>query len=249
MTQLSPDVVFLDVGDTLVRAHPSWSDVYALAFPGFGVEVSMDEFQRAVAEVWKGWEGDGPFEATEEASFQRVKELDGRVFAKLGYTALPDEFYRRVDEAFRQRSSWYVFPDVVPALDALRGSGVRLAVISNWTWAAPELLHDLELASHFEAMVISSRVGFQKPNAGIFRHALDLMGVGPERAVHVGDSMAADVQGARAVGIHPVLIDRRIGEPGHSHSEGDRTGVDVIEDLFGLLDLLGVARPAVAGVS
>lgn len=239
-----PEVVFLDVGDTLVRADPSWAGVYATAFPEFGVKVAHDDFRRAMAEVFVDWEGGGPFEATEEASYARIKALDGRVLAALGYPDLPDVFYRRVDEAFRLRSSWLLFPDVVPALDVLRESGIRLAVISNWTWAAPELLHDLELAAHFEALIISSRVGYQKPHRGIFLHALELMRVSPDRAIHVGDSVSADVDGARGVDIAPVLIDRSIGEPGHTHGGArGRDDFPVIEDLFGLLDLLGIGRP------
>ena len=72
-------------------------------------------------------------------------------------------------------------------------AGIRLCVISNFVWGAPELIHDLELARHFETLVISARVGFQKPNPGIFQHALEQMQVAPERAMHVGDSYRADV--------------------------------------------------------
>ena len=75
----------------------------------------------------------------------------------------------------------------------MRAAGMRLCVISNFVWGAPELIHDLELARHFEQLVISARVGFQKPNPGIFRHALEPMNVEPERAMHVGDSYRADM--------------------------------------------------------
>jgi putative hydrolase of the HAD superfamily len=243
-----PDVVFLDLGDTLVRAHPSWVEVYAQAFPTFGVEIARDDFQRAFSEAFEEGENEGPFEATEEASYRRLKELDGRVFAKLGYPDLPDEFFRRVEQAFAADSSWWVFPDVIPALDALVDDGIRLAVISNWSWQAPELIHDLELARHFEALIISARVGYLKPHRGIFEHALGVMRVPPDRAVHVGDSVRADVDGARAVGITPVLIDRSTHVHAHSNDELPRD-VPVIGDLFGLLDLLDVARPAAAAVS
>src|SRR5205814_1467871 len=115
-------------------------------------------------------------------------------------------------------------------------AGIRLAVISNWTWAAPELLHDLELARHFESLIISSRVGFQKPHSAIFRHALEVMRVSPDRAVHVGDSYAADVLGARSVGIAPVFIARGFGREGPNRSRvpaGDP--VPIVNDLTGLL--------------
>ena len=243
-----PDVVFLDLGDTLVRAHPSWVEVYAQAFPTFGVEIAREDFQRAFSEAFDEGENEGPFEATEEASYRRLKELDGRVFAKLGYPDLPDEFFRRVEEAFAADSSWWVFPDVIPALDALVSEGIRLGVISNWSWQAPELLHDLELARHFEALIISARVGYLKPHRGIFDHALGVMRVSPERAVHVGDSVRADVEGSRAAGINPVLIDRSTHVHAH-HNDALPPGVPVITDLFGLLDLLDVRRPAAAAVS
>lgn len=243
-----PDVVFLDLGDTLVRVDPSWAAVYGSVFPEFGITVTDDAFHRAFAAVFAEWEGDGPFDATEEASYQRLKELDGRAFAMLGYHDLPDAFFRRVDAVFRERSAWWVYPDVLPALDALVAAGFRLAVISNWSWSAPELIHDLALARHFEAMIISARVGYQKPHRGIFEHALATMHVAPEGAVHVGDSVSADVVGARALGITPVLIARPDRAPG-VHGAGERGDVPVIADLLELLDLLGVTRPESVAVS
>jgi len=122
-----PEVIFFDVGDTLVRADPSWADVYAGVFPEFDLDISRDDFHRALSDVFQAWEPEGPFEATEEASFQRLKALDSAVFARLGRPEMPDAFFRRVDEAFRDRSAWWVFPDVVPALDALMAAGVTSA--------------------------------------------------------------------------------------------------------------------------
>jgi putative hydrolase of the HAD superfamily len=243
----APDVVFLDLGDTLVRANPSWIDVYARVFPEFGVSVDRAAFEREFEAVFHAYEDEGPFEATAEASFRRIVELDGQVFARLGHPDLPPAFFRRVEDTFAQRSAWWVFADVLPALDRLRAAGIRLGVISNWSWQAPELLHDLELARHFEVIVASARVGYQKPHPRIFEHALRLMGTSGGRAMHVGDSVRADVLGARAVGIAPVLIDRRT----HSHvDDGARRvpdDVPLIHDLYELLDLLGLERPATAG--
>ena len=171
-----PSVVLLDVGDTMVRPDPSWRDVYATVFADHGIEATADQFEAAFREAWKDWEQEGPFEASEEASFERLMALDRLVFGRLGYPDLPESFFRDVDQAFRQRSAFYVFPDVIPALKAMRASGLRLAVVSNWGWAAPELLQTLELAQHFEVLSISARVGYQKPHPAIFEHALELLG-------------------------------------------------------------------------
>ena len=239
----TPSAVLLDVGDTMVRANPSWRDVYASVFGGHGIEATASEFEAAFRAAWKEWEHEGPFEASEEASFQRLMALDRLVFDRLGYPDLPESFFRDVDLAFRQRSAFYVFPDVIPALDALQAAGLRLAVVSNWGWAAPELLQTLELARHFEVLSISARVGFQKPHPAIFEHALELLGIGPDQAVHVGDDPTADVLGARRAGIEPILIDRhgRVHPPIGAGAPVD--GTAIISDMGELLDLLGIQRP------
>ncbi len=243
-----PSVVLLDVGDTLVRPDPSWRDVYATVFADHGITATAEAFEAAFREAWKEWEHEGPFEATEEASFERLMALDRLVFGRLGFPDLPESFFRDVDLAFRRRSAFYVFPDVIPALRAMRAAGLRLAVVSNWGWAAPELLQTLELAQHFEVLSISARVGYQKPHPAIFAHALELLGVDAGQAVHVGDDPKADVMGARRAGIEPILVDRH----GRAHppigADTPADGATVIADLAELLDLLGIERPAaVAG--
>lgn len=240
-----PSVVLIDVGDTMAKAHPSWLDVYSTVFDRYDIDTSQKAFEAAFRAAWAEWAHEGPFEATEEASFQRLTELDQLVFDRLGYPDLPEVFFRDIDRAFRQRSAFHVFPDVIPALDAMQDAGLRLGVVSNWGWYAPELLQTLELARHFEVMSISARVGYQKPHAAIFEHALDLFEVRPEQAIHVGDDPEADVVGARRVGIEPVLIDRR-GRIDSPVGVGTETGaVPTVHDFGGLLDLLGIERPAV----
>jgi putative hydrolase of the HAD superfamily len=231
-----PSVVLLDLGETLVRPEPSWWAVYASSFETYGIEASHEDFERAFRAAWREWAREGPFEATEEASFERLMTLDRLVFDRLGYPALPISFFRDVERAFARRSAWFVYPDVVPALDALRAAGLRLGVVSNWGWAAPELLHLLELARHFEAFAISSRVGYQKPHPAIFRHALDLLEAGPEEAIHVGDDPETDVAGARRAGIEAVLVTRREEAPVGTGAAA------VVRDLAELVDLLGIGR-------
>ena len=94
-------------------------------------------------------------------------------------------------------------------LAALRQRGLVVGAVSNWVWQLPELLHSLDLVSHFDFIAASSRIGFEKPHPEIFRWALEQADAEPSEAIHVGDHLDADVAGARGVGIQPVLIDRR----------------------------------------
>lgn len=89
-------------------------------------------------------------------------------------------------------------------LEALRDRGLRLALVSNAV-DPPALLHrDLEqlgIAERLDAAVFSSEVGWRKPHPALFEHALAALGVEPAAALFVGDTLAADVAGAGALGM------------------------------------------------
>jgi len=243
-----PEVVFFDVGDNLIRAHPSGAAVYREGLLEFGMDVSEKDLERALLEETKSnawWLDEEPFEATQQQSWERIKAFDLRVLARVGQEGVSDAAIRSIEGAFARRSAWYVYPDVMPALEALSDARVRMGVISNFVWGGPELIHDLDLARHFESLTVSARVGFQKPHQGIFQHALDSLGVDSANAMHVGDSYAADVVGARRMGIDPVLIDRHGGDPARVRADKDDPDLPIVADLFELLDLLGVERPPV----
>jgi putative hydrolase of the HAD superfamily len=244
-----PEVVFFDVGDTLIRAHPSWAGVYRESLLEFGIDISEKDMERALLEETRGgawWLNEQPFEPTEESSYERIKRFDLAVLARVGHPELDEEAIRLIESAFSKRSAWYVFPDVIPALAVLRDAAVRMGVISNFVWGGPELIHDLELAQYFDALTVSARVGFQKPHQGIFEHALNALQVEPQHAMHVGDSYNADVAGARRMGIEPVLIDRVGADPARVRDENDDPDLPIVADLNELLDMLGLDRPTPA---
>ena len=202
--------VFLDIGDTVMRPNPSWEHVYAMAFEEFGVHVDIGELHTALRRAYHhgGWGMDGGFDPTEETSFRRTVEIDAAAIAELGFEPMPEAFYRRLSELFMVTSHWHIFPDAYPTLEALQGRGLKVAAVSNWVWNLPELLHALDLVRHFDVIAASARIGFEKPNPRIFEWALAEADVDPASVIHVGDHVDADVEGALAVGISPVLIDR-----------------------------------------
>jgi putative hydrolase of the HAD superfamily len=101
------------------------------------------------------------------------------------------------------------YPDAEPALKALRAAGVTLIVVSNWDVSLHDALRTTGLDRLVDGAIASAEVGSAKPDAGIFDWALGLAGDPPRDAVwHVGDSVDADVEGARAAGLRPIFIDR-----------------------------------------
>ena len=244
-----PEAIFFDVGDTLIRAHPSWAAVYREGLAEFGIEVNEKDVERALlqeTEAGAWWNIEDPFEATEQNSWERIKAFDLAVLARLGLTDVDEKAIRSIEAAFARISAWYVYPDVMPALSALREHGFRMGIISNFVWGGVELIHSLDLAEHFDSLTISARVGFQKPHEGIFRHALESLDAVPERSMHIGDSYNADVRGARRVGISPVLISRGGTDLARVREDHDDPDLPVVADLYGLLDLLGIDRPITA---
>jgi putative hydrolase of the HAD superfamily len=113
-----------------------------------------------------------------------------------------------VYRAFTAALGWRVYDEVKPLLAELRGRGIALAVISNWTGDLDDVLARVGLRDEFDFVLDSARVGMEKPHPEIFRHALDVAGCTADAALHVGDSPEHDVDGALASGLRAVLLDR-----------------------------------------
>jgi putative hydrolase of the HAD superfamily len=127
---------------------------------------------------------------------------------------------------------FFAYPDAAPALAALRELGIRTVVVSNWDASLHERLAETGLAGLVDGALASAEVGAAKPGRAIFAAALALAGdVAPAHAWHVGDTVEADVEGARGAGLQPVLI-ARDGPPA-----APPAGVPVIASLAELLPL------------
>lgn len=101
------------------------------------------------------------------------------------------------------------YPEVAAVLGTLRAAGLRLVVVSNWDVSLHEALAQTGLAPLLDGAISSAEARAAKPAPAIFEQALALAGgIAPAAAVHVGDDPAADVAGARAAGIAPVLVVR-----------------------------------------
>ena len=93
------------------------------------------------------------------------------------------------------------------ALQEFSRLGLRMAVVSNSDGTAEAGIKALGLRDFFEVVIDSAVVGYEKPDPRIFQRALETIGVERSRAIYVGDLYSVDVLGARAAGIHPVLLD------------------------------------------
>ena len=123
------------------------------------------------------------------------------------------------------------------ALRALVSLDMKLAVVSNADGTVEQQLRDDGIGQvgpgdgvEFAAVIDSRVVGVHKPDPAIFQLALDALGAAPQHTLHVGDTPAADVEGARAAGIHPVLVD-----PFDHHADLDCVRIRHLDELVALL--------------
>ena len=108
----------------------------------------------------------------------------------------------------RARGTYQRYADAVPALETLLGR-YRLGLITNGPGEHQRSrIEPLGLDRYFEAIAVSGELGVRKPDPAIFRHVLAALSVTAAASVYVGDSLEADVAGARAAGMAAVWLNR-----------------------------------------
>src|SRR4051812_19787505 len=219
MLQRAPKAILFDALGTLMGFEPPAPHLRA-ALGARGHDVSLEAAERAIrAEI--AYYRAHLHEGRDPAS---LDDLRARCAVAMS-EALPLAHDVLLD-ALLESLRFFAYPDSAPTLEALRAAGIRTVVVSNWDWSLHERLHETGLAPLVDAALASAEVGSAKPDPAIFQRALDLVGVAPGEAWHVGDTPEADVAGARAAGLRPILIAR---------------GGDVPADVRSLAELIPLA--------
>jgi putative hydrolase of the HAD superfamily len=113
-----------------------------------------------------------------------------------------------VREAMLAALHFEAFPDAAPALEQLRSRDIAMVAASNWDSSLPQVLERTGLAPLLDGVVSSAAAGAAKPDRRLFEAALELAQVPPREALHVGDRLENDIDGARALGMRAALIAR-----------------------------------------
>lgn len=225
--------VLLDAHGTLLELEPPAPALRALMDSRFGVRITLEQAEAAIAAEIRYYRA----HLHEGRDEQSVDELRGRCSQVLRQALAAehvldsigaDEFTQMLLAALQFR----LYPEVPEVLRALRGRGLHLVVASNWDASLPQTLAVLGLLGDLDGVVTSAECGAPKPEPPVFRRALELAGVSPAEALHVGDSPEEDLAGARRSGIEAVLIARE-GRPAVP-------GARSISSLRGLLALPGL---------
>lgn len=236
------ELVYFDVGGTILAPHPSVGAVYAAAGAPYGLTAPPEALDRAFAAAWAARTGSAAWATSSDMASTRAwwRELVSEVLAAVAYTGDHEACFDACFRAFARPEAWHVFADVAPTLSALAQLGVRAGVLSNWDYRLPPLLEALGLAARFDPILVSAELGAAKPDPEVYRIATARAGLPPERILHVGDSRVLDVEPARAAGLHALLIDRR----GRARTPHETTTLlDVVDHVRWINGGKGAGRP------
>jgi HAD superfamily hydrolase (TIGR01509 family) len=186
------EAVLFDWGDTLARWE--WSDElhdagHVAGFAAIGRERSPERTRQFRAEL-----------------LPLVEERDYREVMREWLAPVADEELDRFLAA--EYAAWqpghHLAPTTPVLLETLRDRGLKTGLVSNG-FDPPDLvraeLSRLGVAQLLDVIVMSGDVGARKPDPAIFRYALERLGVEPEHALMVGDSVPNDIAGAKALGM------------------------------------------------
>ena len=234
-------LVCLDAAGTLFRVRGSVGAIYAEIAVAHGLplrEDLVDVLERRFREAFPAMPAPiyrpGDRAHNDRVDRQWWRRLVARVLEGLGPLSFP-VFFDEVYAAFADPSLWEVYPEVAGVLLDLRRRGLRLAIVSNFDARLFPVCEGLELAAAVDAIVIAAEVGVAKPGAGIFHAVVQRFGLQSAEALHVGDSLEEDVQGALAAGLLPVHLQRDGGRDLATFTHG----FQVIRSLSDLPTLLG----------
>jgi putative hydrolase of the HAD superfamily len=198
------ETLFLDAGGVLV--FPNWERV-AKALAAHDVHVDPRILARAEPKAKQRLDLDDAQSKSDAERgwlyFNLILEESGVSLSAATEAALDELRAYHADQNLWE----FVPPDVEPALERLKPLGVKLVLVSNSNGRLRHLFERIGLADRFDVLVDSFEEGVEKPDRRLFEIALQRSGARRETTMHVGDLYNVDVIGARAAGLHAVLLD------------------------------------------
>jgi HAD superfamily hydrolase (TIGR01549 family) len=199
--------VCFDFGDTLVSLSPTKEELFVMAARSLGLQLSLAAVKRAY-QIVDFHNKYSSVQVKDRADFYR--SYNEQLCEAIGISSYLEALLPVLATHFKQNKSWKLTEGAAEVLSILHERKILLALVANWDRELPELAERLGVRQFFSTIVSSQEAGVEKPDPAIFQRALaDLsLSVTDETVLYVGNEYRADVLGARAAGLVPVLIDR-----------------------------------------
>lgn len=207
--------VTFDAAGTLMRVAEPVGETYARIARGVGAKLSPQALDAGFRAAFAHMRPMAFSEADAAARLRCERDwwrtLVERVVRHAGQIQAFDAYFDTLFAYYASGAAWRAYPEARAALAAARARGLRVAVVSNFDSRLPPILRELGFEALLDSVVYSTGCGAAKPDPRIFLKALGDLAVEPRRALHVGDSLAADYHGATAAGLRALHLQRRPG--------------------------------------
>jgi putative hydrolase of the HAD superfamily len=222
------EAVLFDVDFTLAKPGPLLGpEGYRIAGERFGLSLDPARYAEARLAALEDLEHHPELDHDEEIWVRFTEDIiRGMGGNGAGVRAVAEA----ITDGWLHSENFELYEDAIPVLEKLRGSGLKIGLVSNTSRDLDAFIRHFAL--DVDAWLASGRHGKVKPSPTIFRAVLDLLEAEPAASAMVGDSLADDIEGARALGMRAFLLDREGRYP-------DRP--DTLPDLVALPAALGLS--------
>ena len=209
--------VFFDAGGTLLFPYPSVGEVYSRVAGEHGLQADANHLNEVFRQVWHRKDALAMTAGMDEKSERKWwREIVREVFKETGGFKDFEVFFDDLYNQFASRATWKLYDETHEVLHYVKSRGYIVGMISNWDHRLLKLCDAFDIKKYFDFMLISAIYGKPKPHQDIFGEALRLSGVKPDEALHIGDSLEDDVQGATRLKIRTLWLNRHDrGHPGN----------------------------------
>lgn len=208
-----------DVTNTLIKASRSLGQQYSDAARAHGIVADATALDSVVEVTMAQKKREMPDYGKHHGVTSREWWADvvRRVFINAGYQDASPGALKKVSDTLWEHfqdgaaDAWEVLPNVREGLEALKGRGLRLGIVSNFDSTLSRTLQAHGLDKYFEFSVTSEETGKSKPDPAIFHKALHEFSGGsisPNEVAHVGDEVLNDYLAPRNLGMTAFLVDR-----------------------------------------
>src|SRR5712691_3547387 len=143
---------------------------------------------------------------TPEQWWAEIETILGRAYVGIGCSLdLARQLAPLAHQKYLDTSQWFLFEDVIPALEALSSQGWEHAILSNHVPELSEIVDAIGLTPQMRVVLSSALRRYEKPHPQAFLQAFELLGH-PQTLWMIGDNIEADILGAQAVGIPAILV-------------------------------------------
>lgn len=209
--------LFFDVGFTLLHPYHSELEICQQACKRLGLHIRPDKFEDHLHEAMDFYFQHMRIHRHVWASNAAINEFWVTYYMNLLRPLLEEQDEERLRTLaqsicleYDSHTSWQLYPDVLETLEALQATRrYTLGVISDWGISLGTIFQRLRLNKYFDCLLVSAVNGHAKPSPALYEAALKRANAVADYTLHIGDSYTLDILGARAVGIIPILLDRK----------------------------------------